>query len=56
VRKKGNQRVQFEGDKVVNVIADGMKYDELLLAVQRGEVPKGELDKRIEKLNREACK
>src|ERR1043166_7765446 len=49
--KEGNQRVEFQDDKVVEVIADGKKYDELLLAVHRGEVPSKELNARIQKIN-----
>lgn len=56
VGKKGNQRVEFMGDKVSNVIADGKKYDELMKAFQNGNMPKGELTERIAKLNKEGCK
>jgi hypothetical protein len=57
VTKYGNQRVLFEGDKVSSeVIADGKKYDELIAALQKGEVNASELEARIEEINRNACK
>ena len=56
VMKYGNQRVQFNGAKVDDVIADGKKYDELLLSFQHGDFPESELHNRIIKLNSEACK
>ena len=57
VTKAGNQRVGFTGDKVdSDVIADGKKYDELMASWRQGNIPKGELKARIEKLNKEACK
>ena len=57
VMKDGNQRVEFRGDKVDSeVIADGKKYDALIIAFQHGDFPKNELFERIKKLNEEACK
>jgi hypothetical protein len=53
----GNQRVTFIGDRVEgDVIADGKKYDALIMAFQHGDFPKNELFERIKKLNEEACK
>ena len=55
--KDGNQRVGFTGGKVdSDVIADGKKYDELMSAFQQGNVLKEEIEARIKKLNKEACK
>jgi len=54
--KEGNQRVEFSGNSVTNIIADGKKFDELMVALKQGKIPKGELEKRIEKINREGCK
>jgi len=54
--KEGNQRVEFSGNSVTNIIADGKKFDELIFALKQGKIPKGELEKRIEKINREGCK
>jgi len=56
VGKDRNQRVEFMGDKVSNVIANGKKYDELMKAFHKGDIPKGELTERIEKLNSEECR
>ena len=56
VTKDGNQRVEFSGGKVKNVIADGKKYDELIKAFQHGDIPKNEITERINKINLEACK
>lgn len=56
VMKDGNQRVEFSGNKVTGIIADGQKYDALLKAFKNGDVPKEELSERIGKLNKEACK
>ena len=52
----GNQRVSFRGNKVDGVIADGKKYDKLLISYNRGEFPKKELPERLKKLNDESCK
>jgi outer membrane protein assembly factor BamE (lipoprotein component of BamABCDE complex) len=55
--KEGNQRVEFlKDEKVTTVIADGKKYDELMIAFKNGEIPKEEISDRIEKLNKESCK
>lgn len=54
--KDGNQRIEFSVGKVDNVIADGKKYDELMIAVRQKKIPREELTVRIEKLNREGCK
>ncbi len=51
-----HQRVEFTGEKVTSVIADGEKYDELMKAFQKGDFPKEELIARIDRLNKEACK
>jgi hypothetical protein len=53
----GNQRVKFTGNVVdSNVIADGKKYDELMLAFQHGEFTESELFKRINDMNEKLCK
>ncbi|MEO8088036.1 MAG: hypothetical protein ABI763_14530 [Bacteroidota bacterium] len=57
VSKDGNQRVQFTGDKVDgDVIADGKKYDELMLALRRRGASGAEIEEMGKKLNREECK
>lgn len=56
VMNYGHQRVEFEGDIVLKeVIADGKKFDELMLAYRRGEIPDSEIDKKIRRLNLDAC-
>ncbi len=57
VTKDGNQRVQFKGDKVnADVIADGKKYDELMLTLRRRGATGREMTERGQKLNTEMCK
>ena len=55
IKKEGNQRIVFEGEKVSYVIADGNKYDSLIEAMSRGEIPSSELQSRIDEINRIAC-
>src|SRR5437763_1714491 len=55
VRKPGNQRIQFVNGKVDQVIADGKKFDDLMVAIQNGSIPKSEMPDRLEKLNQEGC-
>jgi hypothetical protein len=57
VSKYGHQRVEFNGE-IVNgeVIADGKKFDELLLSYEHGDFTEEQLLERIKKLNRESCK
>ena len=56
VMNYGHQRVEFEGDIVLKeVIADGKKFDELMLAYRRGEIPDSEIDEKIRRLNLDAC-
>ncbi len=57
VTKDGNQRVQFIGDKVDgDVIPDGKKYDELMLALRSRGASGAEIYEQGKKLNRELCK
>ena len=57
VMQYGHQRVEFKGEYVnAEVIADGKKYDELLISWQHGEFSESELNDRIKRLNKESCK
>ena len=55
VGKDENQRVEFSGGKVENIIADGKKYDELIKAFQHGDIPKDEIGERISRMTNDAC-
>jgi hypothetical protein len=50
-----NQRVQFIGDNVESVIANGKKFDDLMLDFKNGKVKTDELQGEIDKINKE-CK
>ncbi|CAN5664802.1 hypothetical protein BH11BAC1_BH11BAC1_00130 [soil metagenome] len=57
VSKDGNQRVQFMGDVVDgDVISDGKKYDELMVALRRRGASGSEMEEQGKKLNSEGCK
>ncbi len=54
--KPGNQRVQFVNNKVTEVVPDGIKYDELLELIAKGEIPKDKIEERLAKVYSEGCK
>ena len=57
VNKDGNQRVSFTDNKVSGeVIADGLKYDELMKQFTRKEITYKEYQNRLKKMNKENCK